>query len=190
LRLEGDYTEEIGDWVRSEAIKRGMSTRKFLSHIAADYKERSSETPDGPKKPRSKRSQLISLVRENNSPVRSAVRLGVSLADLREWSSDPGYAAELEAAKAYWVEGLQEDMRAIGAGRKHGDANALSRLLNAHHPAFGRAKTEMILRIIDPLVRELVRDLQSELGEEAKEAIQRCVDRWQVKKRKKLSLVG
>lgn len=190
LRIEGHYPDDLADWIREESIKRGMNNRKFLCHIAQAYRERSSQEGQKPRKPRTKRQQLIESVRQNNSLIRSAVSLGIHLDEIREWRKDPAFLAEIEGAQAYWIEGLQEDMRKIGVGEKSGDANALSRLLNAHHPSFGRAKTEMILRVIDPLVRDLVRDLQREIGDEAAGAIQKVLDRHEVRKRKRLSLVG
>lgn len=190
MRIHGDYPEAVADWIRGTAIQRGLPIGKFLSNLATEAKKREEEASKKTRRPKTKREKLIDLVRENNSLVRSAVQLGIPVDEVRRWAGEPAFASELDAAKAYWVEGLQDDMRAIGSGKRHGDANALSRLLNAHHPSFGRAKTEMILRIVDPLVKKLITLLQKELGDEAKPAIEKVVAEWQIEKRKRLSLVG
>lgn len=190
MRIEGDYPEDLADWIRGEAIRRGLTTRKFLSHLAADFRSRSVEAEAKPKRPPSRKEQLIERVRESNSIVKSATALGISIQTVREWQADPQFAADLQSAQAYWIESLQESMHEIGLGKRVGDANALSRLLNAHHPSFGRAKTEMILRVLDPLVKRLVERLQRALGDEAKALIEKEVEAWQTEKRKRLSLVG
>lgn len=189
MRIEAEFEAEEGEWIKRTAKQRGISVSQFFRDLALEYRLQSelSGKVASRKKPPTAREKLLAKIRENNSEIRSAVDLKIPLTELEKWREDPAYQKELGAARAYWIDGLQEEMRLIGCGKKKGDANALSRLLAAHHLAFGRAKVELVLRLVDPLVKKLIAFLRLELGASAEEGIKKALDRFNRERRKRFS---
>lgn len=185
MRLEADFETDEGNWVKAEAKRRGITVTQIFRFLALE--ERKRVEVEKAKRAKPLRERFLDFVRENFSIVRGLTDLAITQKQYAEWNATPEFKQQLKAAQIYWVDGIQQEMADIGRGKKKGDPNALGWLLNAHHPAYGRAKIELMLKIIDPLIKRLKKFLVEELGPSQEAGIKRALERFELEKRKRLS---
>lgn len=188
MRIEFDLEDGEATWLKSHARKNGLTISAFLRDICLDV-HREAEQADGVTtgKRVTRKEQMLQYVRENMSLVRGAIQLRIKMDEVRQWMRDPKFREDLRDAQVYWVDGIQQEMADIGAGKKKGDTNALGWLLNAHHAAFGRAKVELIVKMLDPLIKKLTDFIREELGADAEDGLERAMKRFDAERRKRLT---
>lgn len=185
MRLEGDFEEDEGQWIKAEAKRRGLTLSQYLRVVFIEERQRVQAEAKRPKL--SLKERFLQYVRENFSIARGLADLKIPADKWREWNREQGFPQALRSAQVYWVDGIQAEMAAVGSGKKKGDPNALGWILNAHHPAYGRAKIELVLKILDPLVKRLKKFLLEELGPSQEAGIKKALERFDLEKRKRLS---
>lgn len=192
MRLEVDNVEEeLGNWAKAEARRRGITFAQFFRTLLIDEQREIEEQLSQPAdlSQATLRERFLEEVRQNFSQVRAARTVGIDMDTVRRWSSLPRdgkkFMAALQDAMIYWVDGVQQELVDIGAGRKKGDAQALGLILGAHHVAYGRAKMQMFLKLFDPFLKKFLGYLREELGPEAEPGIEKALARLNVDKAKR-----
>lgn len=183
-------SEDDRDWHETRARQAGLTVAQYVRDLLLKERQRveSAPAPEPPKK-LSLRESYLREIAENGTPLLAAKKLGVTPAKLKEWGANPTFLKEVAVAKASFLEGLERDMVLIGQGRMKGDTQALGWLLNAHHPAHGRAKKELILSMLNPLIKKLVEFLATEFGPDSTDPLKRALASFQIELRKKMAVL-
>lgn len=171
---------ELAKWVTAECKKRGISRRQIIKLALTAYKNSGALPETTKKKPAgktAKRAEYLAVVREVFGPHLAAERVGVSTAEVDEWSKDEEFAAEFEAAQMVWLEQLEQALADVGRGATKGNASALGAILSARHPDYGRLKLEQLLRLVGPTFEDIYDTVREMAGDKLGETIVRkCRD--------------
>lgn len=176
------------DWHEARARKAGLTTAQYVREILLRERLAAELAPEPEQLDRklSQREAYLQDIRENGAPLQAAQRHGVTPSKAKEWAKSPEFSKQVALARAIYLESLEQEMANIGRGRKKGDTQAIGWLLNAHHPSHGRAKKELILSIINPMVKKLIDFLSVELGADTHERLKKALGDFQIEVRKKL----
>ncbi len=178
-------SQELKDWLSTWSTKSGLKLNEGLRQAIVAFREMQNRDSVA-LEPEDLQGKFLARVREVHGPHKAAADVGVSAATLEAWAEDPEFCRNLRAAKQCYLEDLQWEMHQIAIGNKRGDAQAAGWIQNAHNPAYGRGKKELILSILNPMVKKLIAFLEEELGAEVRPALHKAVERFQVELRKKL----
>lgn len=164
LRLRMNDEEKA--WLEAQAAEAGCSSVDVLRRLMRQAQETGLAVRDpdglvGPVDLVEQKRRAVELTRElyNLAPVAQA--LGVRRQTLAEWEhADPEFGDLLDEARELHVHQVEHELLRIGMGlREKADKAAVTALLawlNAHHPGYGRIRTETIMRVMGPLVDRLV----------------------------------
>lgn len=190
--LAAKVTPEEKEWHETRARQAGITISDYLRELLCEKRRSVELAPVEPEsdKPLTLKEQYLQEIAETGAPLSAQSRLGITPSKLREWGKRPEFLKEVALAKARYLEGLEQEMADIGRGRKKGDTQAIGWLLNAHHPSHGRAKKELILSMLNPLVKRLVEFIQVEFGADANEKMKKALAAFQIEVRKKMSVMS
>jgi len=174
-------------WFEFQARSKGLTLSDYVRTVYADHRKAVESAP-APAEPKRLplRERYLERVRQTGSPVSAGRELAVPAAKVTEWHRDPNFLKEVALAKAEWLESLEQDMVQIGRGRMRGDTQAIGWILNAHHPNHGRAKKELLLSMLNPLIKRLAEFLVLEFGTDARDKLKKALEQFQLEVRKKL----
>jgi hypothetical protein len=137
----------------------------------------------------SPKERFLLEVRRHPELATACEKAGVTWQQVERWKRSEAFAKELEFAQMVFLGTLQQSLVDIARGRIKGNPNAAGWILNANHPAYGRVKAELILRVLDPLTKAYGAILLAELGggQDAKNAIERADKRFEAVKMARLT---
>lgn len=178
---------EEKEWHEKQARQAGLTISDWVRNLLLE-KRLAVELapPPEPAKKLTRREQYLEEIRRTGAPIQAGQRLGIKASEVREWAKNPDFPREVALAKAAWLESLEQDMVKIGRGRMKGDTQAIGWILNAHHPNHGRAKKELLLSMINPLIKRLAEFLVMEFGGDARDRVKKALEQFQMEVRKKL----
>lgn len=185
-KIDVDFPPEMRDWLETQARTTGLTLSDYVRAMADDHRRQAEAVPADPVKKLTRREQYLEEVRKTGAPIQAGQRLGIKASKIREWAKNPDFPREVALAKAAWLESLEQDMVSIGRGRLKGDTQAIGWILNAHHPNHGRAKKELLLSMINPLIKRLAEFLIMEFGSDARDRVKKALEQFQMEVRKKL----
>lgn len=172
-------------WVHAECARTGVSSRQLIRLALTAYKLK-NEPEAAPKKKKpagkqAKRAEYLAAVRDVFGPHLAAERVGVSSLEVDQWAEDENFAREFEAAQMAWLELLEQALADVGRGAAKGNASALTAVLAARHPDYGRIKLEQLLRLVGPTFEDIydaVREMAGDkLGESIVKKLREIADR-------------
>ena len=184
-RFSVGLPKALADWVATECKKRGISRRQLIKLALNAYKL-SGALPEPAKKKRpagqtAKKAEYLAAVREVFGPHLAADKAGVSSQEVDQWAEDEEFTREFEAAQMAWLEELEQALANVGRGAAKGNASALTAVLAARHPDYGRIKLEQLLRLVGPTFEDIydaVRELAGDkLGETIVKRLREIADR-------------
>lgn len=191
-RHEVDLSQEDTDWLQKHWREIGApSLTGYLRDLVISARKAVEEKPpegDG-KKPLSKKQLFLHYVSLHPELATACQKAGVTPDQVEKWKTSPRFCADLEFAQFIFLGQVQESLVDMARGRIRGNPNAAGWLLNALHPAYGRVKAELILRVLDPLTKAYGAILIDELGggPDAKNAIERADKRFEAVKMARLT---
>jgi len=196
-RHEVELSAEDSDWLQAHWREIGApSLTGYLRDLVISARKAVEETPPEPadKKPLTKKQLFLHYVSLHPEVATACQKAGVTPDQVEKWK-DPStkaglqFARDLEFAQFIFLGKLQEALFDMARGRIRGNPNAAGWILNALHPAYGRVKAELILRVLDPLTKTYGQILIDELGggEDAKAAIERADKRFEAVKMARLT---
>lgn len=165
----------LASWVTAECKKRGISRRQIIKLALTAFKN-SGALPEitAKKKPagkQAKRAEYLAAVRDVFGPHLAAERVGVSSLEVDQWAEDESFAREFEAAQMAWLELLEQALADVGRGAAKGNASALTAVLAARHPDYGRIKLEQLLRLVGPTFEDIYDAVREMAGDKLGESI-------------------
>ncbi len=184
--IDVKFPPEMREWLEHRARSQGQTLSDYVRCMADEHRRQVEAVPPEPVRRMTRREQYLEEIRQNGNPLRAGQQLAVKASEIREWAKNPDFPKEVALAKATWLEGLEHDMIAIGRGRMKGDSQAIGWILNAHHPNHGRAKKELLLSMLNPLIKRLAEFLVLEFGQDARDKLKRALEQFQLEVRKKL----
>lgn len=170
----------IAAWLHAAAKAAGLPRNDHVLNILARamQAEQQRQAEPAPKRP-SRRAQFLQAVRDCFGTETALERSGARRSELERWQADPRFAAELAAAQDRYLETLEANLVDIGRGERKGVSGALQAVLAAHHQAYGRVKSELLLKVLTAEHGALLAEIVRELGESAREGIQRALERYE-----------
>lgn len=207
-RHEVELSEEDSDWLKAHWRAIGApSLNAYLRDLVISARKVVEETPPEPenKKRLTKKQLFLHYVSLHPELATACQKAGVTLDQVESWKTPAApagreptksavdqaekFCRDLEFAQFIFLGKLQEALFDMARGRIKGNPNAAGWILNALHPAYGRVKAELILRVLDPLTKAYGIILLDELGggEDAKAAIDRADKRFEAVKMARLT---
>lgn len=184
--IDVKFPPEMREWLEHRAREQGLTISDYMRALVDDHRRQLEAVQPEPAKKMTRREQYLEEIRQTGAAIQAGRRLAIKPAELREWSSNPDFPKEVALAKMAWLESLEHDMVSIGRGRMKGDAQAIGWILNAHHPNHGRAKKELMLSMINPMIKRLAEFLVMEFGNDARDKLKKALGQFQLEVRKKL----
>lgn len=171
-RLSISFFPRQLEWLQKEAEREGISVAEVvrrLAEAAASAEPTAAPAPTSaePELPRFEPvpESLPAAVEAHHALPLAAEALGVDLAVVLGWlDEDPELSRRVDEARWKHVLGVQARLLALGRGEAKGQRQALQAFLEAHHPAFGRVKAELVRRQLRPWCAKVVRLLTEVLG--------------------------
>lgn len=172
--------EKVAERTHSAARAAGLPRNDLILLALTEYLER-QDAPQSkaPRRPDAK-SRYLQAIRESYGEETALQQAGVARRTLAKWIEDPGFAEEVQAAQSYYLESLEQTLVSIGRGERKGTAGALATVLAAHHAAYGRAKAELVNKILAFEHGELLRAIREELGETCRDGLDRACERYEI----------
>lgn len=191
-RHEVDLSQEDSDWLQRHWRECGApSLTGYLRDLVLAARRAAEEKPPEAEsgKKLTKKRLFLHYVTLHPELATACNKAGVTPDQVEKWKADPKFCRDLEFAQFIFLGQVQEALVDMARGRIRGNPNAAGWLLNALHPAYGRVKAELILRVLDPLTKAYGAILIDELGggPDAKAAIERADKRFEAVKMARLT---
>lgn len=169
--------DEMGAWLYARSKTLAVPRNELICQAVATMM-RAVDVPAAPAtKPR---ERFLAAIREHYGLETALAASGVTRAQFDRWQKSPGFALDLQSAQEAYLEALVADLAAIGRGQRKGVAGALVNILSAFHPSFGRAKAELVNKILAFEHGELLRAIREELGETCADGLERACERYEI----------
>ena len=110
------------------------------------------EAPKGRQTKRQRQDSFLKALEKHFYVSKACRASGVSRADVKDWLHSEQFMESFSEAQEAYIEGIEEYLVKIGVGVIKGNALPLMAFLNAHHPQHGRIKSEMLSRILGPMM--------------------------------------
>lgn len=139
----------------------------------------------------STKAKFLRALERNYNMTPSAREAGISASTLYRWiKSDPEFASQIEASREMRMHVIEEHLLKLGFGMQDEDGRpykgnpvALLAWLNAHHPNYGRIRTEILNRLLGSFVERIAviarkyipRDSAQSFGEELARAMEQAL---------------
>lgn len=207
-RHEVELAEADSDWLRDHVRKSGApSVNSWLRELVLDARKAEEEKPPEAEsqKKLTKKQLFLHFVSLHPEVATACQKAGITPDQVEAWKTPAApagqpptksavrqaekFARDFEFAQFLFLGKLQEALFDMARGRIKGNPNAAGWILNALHPAYGRVKAELILRVLDPLTKAYGNILIDELGggDDAKNAIERADRRFEAVKMARLT---
>jgi len=179
-------TEGRRSWLREQSARWNCSEAEALRRAIDLAMEAAEEADQEPSEDRSPRELFARAVRRWFTLELAAEKVGLDWPEVERWLRNKRFLETVQ--RAQWVFLAEIEHRLLELGRYgKGNALALGEFLKAHHPHYGRAKQEELLRGWARLQDDLLKALAEEFGPQQAEALERAVRRFEQMKEVRLA---
>ncbi len=179
-------TEERRSWLREQSARWNCSEAEALRRAIDLAIDAAEEAQQGPPEDYSTRERFVRAVRRCFTLELAAEKAGLDWPEVERWLRNKRFLEEVQ--RAQWVFLAEIEHRLLDIGRYgKGNALALGEFLKAHHPHYGRAKQEELLRGWARLQDDLFKCLSDEFGPQQADALERAIKRFEQKKEVRLA---
>jgi len=160
-------------WLADEAQRQGCSVAEVVRQLLNGAMTGSVTTPTPPapepepepELPRAPESLPAWHARYHTTEA-VAIHMGLPLATVQGWlEQDQELRQACEEASWGYVLRLEARYVALGLGDGSGQRQALEGFLEAHHPAYGRVKAELVRRQLKPWCAKVLQALREAVGD-------------------------
>ncbi len=187
FRIQVDLlTEERRGWVQARAAEDRCAESDVIRaavDAAIEAHQRDVVEEEEHLEPR---ERFLRSVRQWFTLELAAEHAGVRWREVERWLRGRQFLDEVQRAQWVFLADVEHRMLRLGQGSK-GNALAFGEFLKAHHPHYGRAKQEELLRGWARLQDDLLESLSEEFGPQQAEALERAIKRFEQRKEVRLA---
>lgn len=148
-------------WLKGRSGALGQSAQDVLRDMIRREMDGSPSRRDLPAAVGEQKAAILNLLEEHYNIAPAARALGISPARVYAWmNEDQEFAQQAQAAREMRVNTVEDTLLKIAIGSRgtmsKGQITALLAWLNAHHPAYGRIRAEVLARILGPVMDQIM----------------------------------